>query len=113
MFDYTDFIKQKFQLFQGKRELIEDEKLLNEVNDLVEEEVLRFIKTTVKDNYKIDSAIKGTNEPQVIKQLEILLSEKDIDWQLNLTARINYFLNQLVYDSVQIVIDEHRKPTTK
>lgn len=105
MFDYTDLIKQKFQLFQGKREQIEDEKLLNEVNHLVEEEVSRFIKTTVKDNYKIDSAItiKNTDQPQAIKQLETLLNERDSDWQLNLTARINCFLNQLVYDSVQIL----------
>lgn len=103
MFDFTDLIKQKFELFSGKRLEVEDERLLNAVNTLVEEEVADFVKTTVKNNYLINQAVNDKSKTDAVKELENLLASVEPEWKLKLTSRINSFLNQLVYESVQKV----------
>lgn len=103
MFDFTELIKQKFELFSGKRLEVEDERLLNAVNPLVEEEVADFVKTTVKNNYLINQAVNDKSKTDAVKELENLLTSVEPDWKLKLTSRINNFLNQLVYESIQKV----------
>lgn len=103
MFDFTDLIKQKFELFSGKRLEVEDQRLLDAVNTLVEEEVADFVRTTVKNNYLIIEAINEKSNSEAVKELESLLARVEPEWRLKITSRINSFLNQLVYESVQKV----------
>ena len=103
MFDFTDLIKQKFELFSGKRLEVEDQRLLDAVNTLVEEEVADFVRTTVKNNYLINQAVNEKSSSEAVKELEILLASVEPEWRLKITSRINSFLNQLVYESVQKV----------
>ena len=103
MFDFTDLIKQKFELFSGKRLEVEDQRLLDAVNTLVEEEVADFVRTTVKNNYLINQAVNEKSSSEAVKELEILLASVEPEWRLKITSRINSFLNQLVYESIQKV----------
>lgn len=103
MFDFTELIKQKFELFSGKRLEVEDERLLNAVTPFVEEEVADFVKTTVKNNYLINQAVNDKSKTDAVKELENLLASVEPEWKLKLTSRINSFINQLVYESVQKV----------
>ncbi len=103
MFDFTDLIKQKFELFSGKRLEVEDQRLLDAVNTLVEEEVADFVRTTVKNNYLINEAINEKSNSEAVKELESLLASVEPEWRLKITSRINSFLNQLVYESIQKV----------
>jgi len=103
MFDFTELIKQKFELFSGKRLEVEDERLLNAVTPFVEEEVADFVRTTVKNNYLINEAVNDKSKTDAVNELENLLTSVEPDWKLKLTSRINSFLNQLVYESVQKV----------
>lgn len=103
MFDFTDLIKQKFELFSGKRLEVEDQRLLDAVNTLVEEEVADFVRTTVKNNFLINQVVNDKSKTDAVKELENLLTSVEPDWKLKLTSRINSFLNQLVYESVQKV----------
>lgn len=103
MFDFTDLIKQKFELFSGKRLEVEDERLLTAVNTLVEEEVADFVRTTVKNTYLVNQAVDNDNQDEAVTKLEGLLYSVEPEWRLKLTARVNSFLNQLVYESIQKV----------
>lgn len=103
MFDFTDLIKQKFELFSGKRLEVEDQRLLNAVTPLVEEEVADFVRTTVKNNFLINEAVNEKSSSEAVKKLESLLASVEPEWRLKITSRINSFLNQLVYESVQKV----------
>ncbi len=103
MFDFTDLIKQKFELFSGKRLEVEDQRLLDAVNTLVEEEIADFVRTTVKNNFLINQAVNDKSKTDAVKELESLLASIETEWRLKLTSRVNSFLNQLVYESIQRV----------
>ena len=103
MFDFTDLIKEKFELFSGKRLEVEDQRLLDAVNTLVEEEIADFVRTTVKNNFLINQAVNDKSKTDAVKELESLLASIETEWRLKLTSRVNSFLNQLVYESIQRV----------
>ena len=89
LFDFTDLIKQKFELFSGKRLEVEDQRLLNAVTPLVEEEVADFVRTTIKNNYLINQSVADKSQSEAVKELEKLLSSVETEWRLKLTSRIN------------------------
>jgi len=101
MFDYTDLIKQKFQLFQGKREQIEDEKLLNAINLLVEKEVATYIRITVKNTYEVNKALEKSTQKESVEKLESLLDQRDPEWRLALISRINAYLDNLRFQTLE------------
>jgi len=101
MFDYTDLIKQKFQLFQGKREQIEDEKLLHTINSLVEKEVATYIRITVKNTYEVNKALEKSTQKESTEKLESLLDQRDPEWRLALISRINAYLDNLRFQTLE------------
>jgi hypothetical protein len=101
MFDFTELIKQKFELFQGKRDQSEDAKLLNAINSLVKKEVTTYIRTTVKNTYEVNKALEKSTQKESEEELESLLDQRDPEWRLALISRINAYLDNLKFRALE------------
>lgn len=98
-FDIDEHIKARFQLFQGKRQIEEDQKIYDKVYALVLNEMILFVGQNVskEDMDKLSNRLDSEDPKTVF--LDTMSTIPRVKPRLE--ARLKYFVDQLVLDSIE------------
>lgn len=98
-FNLDEHIKNRFQLFEGKRSREEDEKIYDKVYSLCLNEMILFVGQNVSKD-ELDNLTKklDTEDP---KNVFLAVLENVPLAKLRLETRLKYFVDQLLVDSLK------------
>lgn len=98
-FNLDEHIKSRFQLFEGKRSKEEDEKIYDKVYSLCLNEMILFVGQNIsKDEMDTFTKKLDTEDP---KSAFLAALENVPLVKLRLEARLKYFVDQLLVDSLK------------
>jgi hypothetical protein len=100
-YNLNNSIKEKFKLYTGLRDEREDNKILKRVTELSFYEAASFLEeniNSISSNIALEQAKKGNYKEAFEELLSNLKSDKELSFRL--TKRLEYFLNNLVYQTI-------------
>ena len=100
-FDFDSYIKNRFQLFDGKRTHSEDQKIYHKIYNLCMREMIMFASENLKmsELKKLARSLKSEDPKKAFAEaIEHIPSVKP-----RLNARLKYFVDQLLLDSLYTV----------
>ena len=97
-FDFDSYIKHRFQLFDGNRSHKEDQKIYHKIYNLCTHEMIKFASENLKMNElnKLAKRLKSEDPKKAFAEaIEHIPGVKP-----RLNARLRYFVDQLLLDSL-------------